>query len=132
MSAENAALVRGIYDNFARGDIAQVLAALDPAVEWVESDASFLPHRGTHTGPEAVASQVFGMVMGHFDEFAVLPRQIHDAGDQIIVEGRATGTTKAGRKLDAPAAWVWTVRDGKAVRNVNYHDTNAWREALGT
>jgi uncharacterized protein len=132
MSAENAVLVRGIYDNFARGDIAQVLAALDPAVEWVESDASFLPHRGTHTGPEAVASQVFGMVMAHFDEFAVLPRQIHDAGDQIIVEGRATGTTKAGRKLDAPAAWVWTVRDGKAVRNVNYHDTNAWREALGT
>jgi uncharacterized protein len=132
MSAENAALVRGIYDNFARGDIAQVLAALDPAIEWVESDASFLPHRGTHTGPEAVASQVFGMVMAHFDEFAVLPRQIHDAGDQIIVEGRATGTTKAGRTLDAPAAWVWTVRDGKAVRNVNYHDTNAWREALGT
>ena len=132
MSAENAALVRGIYDNFARGDIAQVLAALDPRIEWVESDASFLPHRGTHTGPEAVASQVFGMVMAHFDEFAVLPRQIHDAGDQIIVEGRATGTTKAGRKLDAPAAWVWTVRDGRAVRNVNYHDTNAWREALGS
>ena len=132
MSAENVALVRGIYDNFGRGNIAQVLAALDPAIEWVESDAPFLPHRGTHTGPEAVASQVFGMVMAHFDEFAVLPRQIHDAGEQIIVEGRATGTTKAGRKLDAPAAWVWTVRDGKAVRNVNYHDTNAWREALGT
>jgi uncharacterized protein len=132
MSAENVALVRGIYDNFGRGSIAQVLAALDPAIEWVESDASFLPHRGTHTGPEAVASEVFGMVMAHFDEFAVLPQHIYDAGEQIIVEGRATGVTKAGRKLDAPAAWVWTVRGGQAVRNVNYHDTSAWREALGT
>jgi ketosteroid isomerase-like protein len=36
------------------------------------------------------------------------------------------------RKLDAPAAWVWTVRRGKAVRNMNYHDTNAWRQALGS
>jgi ketosteroid isomerase-like protein len=60
----------------------------------------------------------------------VVPGPIHDAGDHIIVEGRATGTTKAGRTLDAPAAWVWTVRGGKAVRNVNYHDTNAWRQAL--
>ena len=132
MSAENVALVRGIYDNFGRGNIAQVLAALDPAIEWVESDAPFLPHRGTHTGPEAVASEVFSTVMAHFDEFAVLPQHIYDAGDQIIVEGRATGVTKAGRKLDAPAAWVWTVRGGQAVRNVNYHDTGAWRDALGT
>ena len=130
MSAENAALVRGIYDDFGQGNIAQVLAALDPAIEWVESDAPFLPHRGTHIGPGAVASQVLGAVMAQFDEFAVLPEHIHDAGDQIIVQGRATGVTKAGRKLDAPAAWVWTVRGGKAVRNVNYHDTNAWREAL--
>jgi ketosteroid isomerase-like protein len=130
MSAENVALVRGIYENFAQGNIPQVLAALDPGIEWVESDEPFLPHRGTHKGPEAIASQVFGMVMTHFDEFAVIPQRIHDAGDQIIVEGRATGSTKTGRKLDAPAAWVWTVHDGKAMRNVNYHDTNAWREAL--
>jgi hypothetical protein len=132
MSAENAALVRGIYDNFAQGNIAQVLAALDPGIEWVESDDPALPHHGTHRGPDAVAAHVFGMVMTHFDEFAVVPQRIHDAGDHIIVEGRAAGTTKAGRKLDAPAAWVWTVRDGRAVRNMNYHDTNAWRQALGT
>jgi uncharacterized protein len=131
MSAENAALVRGIYENFARGDIPQALAALDPGIEWVESDEPFLPHRGTHVGPGAVAREVFGNVMNHFEEFAVVPERIHDAGDQIIVEGRATGTTKAGRKLDAPAAWVWTVRNGRATRNVNYHDTNAWRQALG-
>jgi ketosteroid isomerase-like protein len=131
MSAENVALVRGIYENFARGDIPQVLGALDPDIEWIESDEPFLPHRGTHRGPGSVASGVFGSVMSRFDEFAVVPERIHDAGDHVVVEGRATGTTKDGRKLDAPAAWVWTVSQGKAVRNVNYHDTNAWRQALG-
>jgi ketosteroid isomerase-like protein len=48
----------------------------------------------------------------------------------VVVEGRVTGRTKGGRTLDAPACWVWTARGGKAVRNVNYHDTDAWRDAL--
>jgi ketosteroid isomerase-like protein len=131
MSAQNVAVVRSVYENFAKGDIPLVLAALDPEIEWIESEEPFLPWAGTHRGPSAVAGELFARVMSCFDQFAVVPDRIHDAGDQIVVEGRATGTTKACRKLDAPAAWVWTVRQGKAVRNMNYHDTNAFRQALG-
>jgi ketosteroid isomerase-like protein len=119
-----------VYNNFARGDIGSVLNALGPDIEWVEGTQPFLPHHGTHRGPEAVAGRVFAMVMENFDEFAVIPEHIHDGGDVITVEGRATGKTKRGGLLDAPACWVWTVRDGKAVANHNYHDTDAWREAL--
>lgn len=68
--------------------------------------------------------------MEHFDEFAVVPEALHDAGDAVVVEGRAVGKTKSGRVLDAPAAWVWTARDGKLTSNHNYHDTNAWRLVL--
>jgi ketosteroid isomerase-like protein len=131
MSAENVQLVRSVYENFMKGDIPAVLGVLDPEVEWIEGEQSFLPHRGTHKGPQAVAQGVFAMVPETFDEFAVVPVALHDAGDVVVVEGRVTGTTKAGLKLDAPAAWVWTVRDGKVVRNVNYHDNDHWREALG-
>jgi ketosteroid isomerase-like protein len=77
-----------------------------------------------------VASGVFAKVPEHFSEFAVVPVTLHDAGDVVVVEGRVTGTTHTGRKLDAPAAWVWTVRNGKVVRNMNYHDNEPWREAL--
>lgn len=131
MSSENVTLVRSIYDNFARGDVESVLAALDPEVEWIESDLDILPQRGTHRGLSSVATAVFGQVMSAFEEFAVVPERVYDAGETVIVEGRAIGRTKAGGLLDAPAAWVWTVRDGRAVRNVNYHDTDAWRQALG-
>lgn len=131
MSAENVALVRSVYENFAKGDIPAVLGALDPDVEWVESPQEFLPHRGTHRGPAEVAAKVFQMVVDNFDDFAVVPERLHDAGDVVVVEGRAVGTTKSGAVLDAPAAWVWTVRDGKATSNRNYHDTDAWRVALG-
>ena len=131
MSAANVALVRSIYDNFAAGDYPAVLGALDPNIEWIEADWAFLgPLAGTHRSPQAVAQNVFGTVAALFDEFAVTPVSLHDAGDVVCVEGRVTGTTKTGKKIDAPVAWVWTVRDGKAVRNMNYHDGAAWRDAL--
>lgn len=130
MSAQNVAAVRSVYDNFAKGDIPAVLAVLAPDVEWVEGQQSFLPHRGTHRGPEEVATKVFGMVVSNFDEFAVVPERLYDAGDVVVVEGRAVGTTKSGSTLDARAAWVWTLRDGRVVANHNYHDTDAWRLAL--
>lgn len=130
MSAENVAVVRSVYENFGKGDIPAVLAVLDPEIEWVESPQDYLPHRGVHHGPGEVAAQVFQMVVDHFDEFAVVPERFHDAGDVVVVEGRAVGKAKSGGVLDAPAAWVWTIRDGKAVVNRNYHDTDAWRLAL--
>lgn len=130
MTAENVAVVQSVYDNFAKGDIPAVLAALAPEIEWVEGPQAYLPHRGTHRGPGEVADKVFGMVAANFDEFAVVPEHLHDAGDVVVVEGRAAGKTKSGRVLDARACWVWTVRDGHAVANHNYHDTDAWRAAL--
>jgi len=131
MSTESVAVVRSVYSNFASGDIPAVLAALAPSLEWTESPQEYLPHRGTHRTPAEVAQHVFGMVMTYFDEFAVVPEVFHDAGDVVTVEGRAVGRTKTGHQLDARAAWVWTVRDGLIVANHNYHDTDAWRLALG-
>ena len=130
MSTENVAVVASVYENFAKGDIPAVLAALAPELDWVEGSQEYLPHRGTHCTPQAVAANVFQMVADNFEQFAVVPERYHDAGDVVVVEGRATGRTKAGRVLDAPAAWVWTVRGGQVVANHNYHDTDAWRLAL--
>lgn len=131
MSTENVRLVRSVYDNFVKGDIPAVLGALDPEVEWVESDHAYLPFSGTHRGPGSIVAGVFAVVMEHFEEFAVVPERFHDAGEVVVVEGRAVGKTKTGHLLDAPAAWVWTVRDGRIVANRNYHDTDAFRVALG-
>ena len=131
MSQETVAVVRSIYDNFAKGEIPLVLETLAPTLEWVESPQEFLPHRGTHRTPGEVAQHVFGMIMDRFDEFAVIPEKIHDAGDVVTVEGRAKGRIKTGRTLDAQAVWVWTVNGDRVVANHNYHDTDAWRVALG-
>ena len=130
MTADNVALVASVYENFAKGDIPAVLQVLAPDIEWVEASQDYLPHHGTHRSPGEVAAKVFQMVVDNFDEFAVVPERFHDAGSVVVVEGRATGTTKSGGTLDAPAVWVWTVREGLATSNHNYHDTDAWRRAL--
>ncbi|MEP6666354.1 MAG: nuclear transport factor 2 family protein [Nocardioidaceae bacterium] len=130
MSAENVAIVRCVYENFMAGDIPAVLGVLDPEVMWVEGTQDFLPHHGTHHGPDQVVAGVFMPTMASFDEIAFVTDRFHDAGDVVVVEGRVTGLTKAGGKLDAPAAWVWTVREGRIISTVNYHDSDAWRLAL--
>jgi ketosteroid isomerase-like protein len=130
MSAANVSIVRSVYENFMRGDFPAVVSCLDPKVEWVENEEEFLPHRGTHVGPDAVVQGVFAKIPEHFSDFAVIPETMHDAGDVVVVEGRVKGTTVGGRTLDAPVVWVWTVRDGRVVRNVSAHDTDAWRVAL--
>jgi uncharacterized protein len=130
VSAATVAVVASVYESFGKGDVPAVLGALAPELQWVEGDQEFLPFRGTHRTPAEVAANVFQVVFEHFEQFAVVPEVFHDAGDVVVVEGRATGRTKTGRVLDAPAAWVWTVRDGVVVANHNYHDTDAWRLAL--
>lgn len=130
MSAESVAVIRGIYEDYVAGNYAAVLAALDPDIEWIEAEQDDLPFRGVHHGPAEVVAKVFGTVAEQFDAFALAPATFHDAGDVVVVEGRVVGKTKGGKALDAPACWVWTVHDGKAVRNMNYHDTDAMRAAL--
>jgi len=45
---DQTATIRAIYDAFATGDIATVLGALDPKIEWIEAAGS--AYAGTYTG----------------------------------------------------------------------------------
>ncbi len=132
MSEENLNIARQAYDAFNRGDIDTVLSIMDPNIEWQEPDVEGLPDRGTHHGPEAVANNVFGSLVEHWDGFRVEAEEFLDAGDRVIVLGRFRGTGKAtGRTLDAPYAHVWTLRDGRWVNFRDYMDTATFVQALG-
>ena len=86
MSAENVAVVRSVYENFAKGDVGAVLAVLSPDIEWVESTHDYLPFAGTHRGPSQVVEHVFGPVFRDWDEFAVVPERFHDKARAALAE----------------------------------------------
>lgn len=132
MSEANVALIRGIYDGFAAGDVRAVLGAMKPDIVWNEAENFPYSDGNPYVGPEAIAEGVFGRCIGEWDGFRVAIDEILDAGDTIVALGRYHGTCKAtGKALNAQLAHVWRIEDGKAAAFQQYTDTLQAVRAMG-
>ena len=127
MSSENLQVLRDGYGAFARQDLPAVLAAFDERIEWTTPDS--LPFGGVRHGHEEVTA-FFGELAARWQELSVEPEEFVDAGDTIVVLARLRATGGGG-SLDAGAAHVWRMRDGKAVAFTEYTDTARALQALG-
>jgi ketosteroid isomerase-like protein len=124
MSQENVALIRGIYDGFAAGDVGAVLGAMSPDIAWNEAENFPYADGNPYVGPQAIAEGVFARCIGEWDGFAVTVEEILDAGDTIVALGRYGGSCKAtGKAMNPQLAHVWRIADGKAVAFQQYVDT---------
>ena len=124
MSAENVAVIKGIYEAFGRGDVGAVLGAMSPAIVWNEAENFPYADRNPYVGPQAVAEGVFGRVLADWEGFQVAPDEILDAGDTVVMLGRYLGVCKATGKPQRPQiVHVWRVKDGKATQFQQYADT---------
>jgi uncharacterized protein len=132
MSAENVAVVRGIYEAFGSGDVPAAVAAMSPEIEWNEAENFPYSDRNPYRGPDAILGGVFARIFEEWDGFGVVPEQFHDAGDTVIMTGRYTGTCKAtGQAMNPQVAHIWTLAGGKAVRFQQLVDTLAVARATG-
>jgi len=124
MSTQNVELVQGIYDAFAAGNLANVLARMSPDIVWNEAENFPYADGNPYIGHEAVVNGVFGRCITEWEGFAVTVHEILDAGDTIVVLGRYQGVFKAtGRKQNTQMAHVWRIVNGKASRFQQYADT---------
>src|SRR5688572_28169788 len=127
--ANNSEVVRSIYDSFAHGDVPKVLEALAPDVRWTEAEG--FPHGGTYSGPDEVLKNVLMTLGTEWDGFSAVPQEFVAQGDKVVSLGQYSGTYKAtGKKLSAPYAHVWTLRNGKVVAFVQFTDTAVVQKAL--
>lgn len=118
MAEQNVEIVRAAYDAFARGDIPSVLAAFDPGVEFIPSDA--FPHGGLCRGHEEMVAY-FQTFATTYEQLEVQPDEFLDAGDHVVALGHERGRAN-GMSFVTPFAHVWTLRDGKAVHWKEYLD----------
>jgi len=124
MSQENVALVRGLYAAFASGDVPGVLGAMSPDIVWNEAENFPYADGNPYVGPMAVAQGVFARLGSEWDGFAVVPGEILDAGDTVVVLGHYRGTFKAtGKAMNAQMVHVWRIIDGKVTAFQQYVDT---------
>ena len=121
----NTDMVKLAYASFAAGNVPEVLALFDPAIEWNECKGMpFVEGDGTYIGPDAVVANVFMNLPVFFDGFNIAVNEIFGAEDKVVMQGFYQGTNKAtGKSFKANATHVWTVRNGKLVRFFQAVDT---------
>lgn len=130
--ADNATIVREMYEAFARGDIMAVMGALHEQAEWNEAEHFTFWNGGPFIGPQAVLNGVIARIPQTLDGFGIEVGRIVAAGDTVLVEARYKGTAKAtGKPVDAQVAHVWDLRDGKVVRFQQYTDTWQFAQVTG-
>jgi len=129
----NVETMQDLYAAFGRGDIPSVLGAMDPNIEWREAENNpYQPDGTPWIGPDAVLNNLFVKIGTEWDGFTVNPKEFHDAGDTVVVEGRYTGTYKeTGKSLDAQVTHVWRLRGGKVVSFQQYVDTAQLQDVTG-
>jgi len=129
MAANNLQEIRNLYGALTEGNVEAVVAKFDDGIEWTE--ATGFPYGGTYTGPNMVVEKVLTRLGTEWAPFTVTPAEFIDAGEKVVVLGKYSGTYKeTGKDFEADFAHVWTLRDGKAVKFVQYADTALVQEAL--
>ncbi|MGQ0622053.1 MAG: nuclear transport factor 2 family protein [Panacagrimonas sp.] len=124
-----AEVISGLYESFARGDLASVIGVLDPQISWREADG--FPYAGTYVGPDAVRKGVFEKIMGEWSSYTTVPSELVEQGETVVGLGIYTGTFAAtGKTFRAPFAHVWRVRGGKIVFFDQYTDTALVQQVL--
>jgi ketosteroid isomerase-like protein len=108
MSAENVEIVRRIYSAWERGLSARDF--IDRDMEYVNPPYAVEP--GVRRGRRTLAA-----IRDAYDEVKIIPNEFADAGDDVVVVATITGTSKgAGVPISREHGYVWTIRDGKAIR----------------
>lgn len=128
----NAAIVNNLYQAFANGDIPAALATMDSKIVWNEAEGNALAAGNPYIGPDAVLNGVFAKLPVDFDGFNLKEIKLHEmSNNQVLATLRYNATSKHnGKKLDAQAAHLWTVKDGKIIAFQQYVDTKQLDEML--
>jgi ketosteroid isomerase-like protein len=132
MSQENVGVVKSAYAAFGKGDVPNVLGAMDPQIVWTEAENFPYADRNPYVGPTAILEGVFLRILGDWDDFKVVPEEFFDAGDTVVARGRYDGVhKKTGSKIHAQFAHFWTLRAGKIVSCQQHADTLQVAKAAG-
>ena len=123
-------VIAQLYVDLTRGDHDAFVNALARDVEWTVPPG--LPYAGLHVGRDAVRDVVLTSVESEWDGFAVVPQEIHDAGDVVIALGYYSGVHLATERfMRARFAHVWRFRDGGPSRFEAGGDTQPLERAGG-
>jgi ketosteroid isomerase-like protein len=122
MSRANVDLVRSIDRLSAEHGSTDHL--IDPTLEYV--NPSYAVEAGTRHDRDTLRK-----VRDVYRDFRVEPERFVDAGDDVVVIGIARGRSASGIEAQWRQGYVWTVRNGRAIRFRWFNDPAEALEAVG-
>ena len=122
MSEENVDLVRRIYACWDAGTSAREL--IDPEMEYV--NPPYAVESGVKRG-----RRTLGAIRDVYPDFRFEPEDYRDVGEDVVVIGMARGTAASGVQAQWRQGYIWTVRDGRAVRFQWFSDPAEALQAAG-
>jgi ketosteroid isomerase-like protein len=122
MSEQNVEVIRSIYRAWSSNESAREL--IDPGLEYV--NPSYAVESGTRHDRGALRE-----IRKVYPDFRVEPERFVDSGEDVVVIGIARGTSASGLEAQWRQGYVWTVRDGRAIRFRWFNDPKEALEAVG-
>jgi ketosteroid isomerase-like protein len=112
MAESNAALIKGAYDAFSRGDVAVVFAVFAKGILWHVPGHG--PLSGDHRGHAQVGAFFQKVTQLSSGSFRIQIDDILAKGDRVVVLCTESAQ-RGGRSWSSPQVHVRTVRDGHAM-----------------
>ncbi len=120
MSQQNVEIVKRAYEAWNRRDMAAVLGACDPDIEWWERDD--VPDTTVHRGLNAARAR-FAELDDMWLGLGLEPQEFIDAGNFVVVPFRLTGRGRAsGAAFDEEEVQVFRLRNGKIIELREYSE----------
>jgi ketosteroid isomerase-like protein len=126
MSEENLELVRAGFAAHNRGDLDALTHVYDPEVVF---ETLLL---GTHRGNEAIRL-IYEENQKTLAGYSIEPVELIDSGDQVVAVAQVTGVGPASQiSMDGDRfAFLFTIRDGRVVREQAFRNRDEALEAAG-
>jgi ketosteroid isomerase-like protein len=110
---------------------------VDAVLELFADDAEYLPFNvsvlegGSYRGHDGIR-KFFDEAGDTWAYLLAEPQTYKTVGSHVVVTGHLRARGKhSGVEVHSPAAWLWTIRDGKAARMCVYLDPQEAHEAAG-
>ena len=125
MSEENVEVVRRLFESYSRRDY-------DAAVDCLATDVVYETGQELPAlGRDAVRA-MWERWASDWEEMETVPEEFIDAGDHVVVNVHYSGRGRgSGIEFDDRLFDVYTVRDGRCVRKLEFRERSQALEAAG-
>ena len=121
-------LIEDYYATLPTGDRDKLASLFSEDVEWYPPESAPI---GPFKGREAVTAELGGDTLKRLFQMRTFRLTVHKIvadGDTAVVQQAISASTRDGAQYDNEYCWVYTCRDGRIARIVEYADT---RKAAG-